>query len=172
MVMVSGINSSSNVSISQMRQKMFNQIDTNGDGSIDKSELTAMMPKNASSLVDEIFSKADSNQDSLISQIESSSALAKLGQGMKSNSAGMSGISGSNPPPPPEKVFDTADTNKDGVVTKDELSAVMGSQEGDIDKIFSTVDTDGDGVISRAEENPSVKICRNKCSRKTLPTES
>jgi Ca2+-binding EF-hand superfamily protein len=155
-----------------MRQKMFNQIDTNGDGSIDKSELTAMMPKNASSLVDEIFSKADSNQDSLISQIESSSALAKLGQGMKSNSAGMSGISGSNPPPPPEKVFDTADTNKDGVVTKDELSAVMGSQEGDIDKIFSTVDTDGDGVISRAEENPSVKICRNKCSRKTLPTES
>ncbi|MDQ5986829.1 MAG: hypothetical protein CSYNP_02562 [Syntrophus sp. SKADARSKE-3] len=150
--MVSGISSSSNVSLSEMRQKMFNRIDTNGDGSIDKTELTTAMPKNASSLVDEIFSKVDSNQDSMFSQLESSSALAKLGQEMKSGGAGMSGIQGANLPPPPEKVFDTADTNKDGEVTKDELSAVLGSQGDDIDKIFNTVDSDGDGVISRAED--------------------
>lgn len=39
---------------------------------------------------------------------------------------GMSGVSGIPAPPAPEKVFDTADTNKDGVVAKDELASVIG----------------------------------------------
>ena len=149
--MISGISSSNISSLSEMRQKMFNQIDTNGDGSIDKSEITALTEQNTSTLVEGLFGGLDADQDGLISQIESDSGLAKLGQQMK-HGGGMSAVSGTQPPPPPEKVFDTADVNEDGVVSKEELSAAMGQNGGNIDELFSKVDTDGDGFISRTED--------------------
>jgi Ca2+-binding EF-hand superfamily protein len=149
--MVSGVSSFSTASLSEMRQKMLNQIDTNGDGSIDKSEMTTFVQKNTSSIADELFNNLDTDKDNLISQIESKSGLAKLGQEMKKGGAGMSGVSGP-PPPPPDKVFETADTNEDGMVSKDELSAVMGSNGDDISKLFNEVDTDGDGLISKTED--------------------
>jgi Ca2+-binding EF-hand superfamily protein len=149
--MISGI-SSSTASLSEMRQKMFNQIDTSGDGSIDKNEMAALIEQNTSTLVEDLFSKVDTDQDGLISQIESDSGLAKMGQQMKHGGAGMPAVSGTQPPPPPEKVFDTADVNEDGVVSKEELSAVIGQNGGNIDDLFSKVDTDGDGVISRTED--------------------
>jgi Ca2+-binding EF-hand superfamily protein len=149
--MISGISSMSTASLSEMRQQMFNKIDSNSDGSIDKSEMSAFIEENASSLVSSIFGKQDTNQDSLISKIEFESEMAKLGQQMKQGN-GMFGASGMSAPPPPEKVFDTADTNKDGVVTKEELAAVMGQGGGNIDQLFSQVDTDGDGSITRSED--------------------
>lgn len=150
--MISGINSFSTASLSEMRQKMFNQIDTNGDGSIDKTEMSAMIQQNTTTLVDDIFGKVDTDQNGLISQIESDSGLAKLGQETKKD-GGIWGVSGRpHHPPPPEKVFDAADTNKDGVVSKEELSAIMGQNGGNIDDLFSKVDTDSDGLISRAED--------------------
>ena len=144
---ISGFGSCNAASLSAMRQKMFNQIDSNGDGSIDKSELSALSGQKASSLVDEIFGKMDTDQDSLVSMIEFDSSLAKLEQQMKNGGSGMSGMSGM--PPPPDKVFDTADANGDGSVTQDELTAVLGQRGADV---FSQVDTDGDGKISRTED--------------------
>jgi|WetSurMetagenome_2_1015567.scaffolds.fasta_scaffold204127_1 Ca2+-binding EF-hand superfamily protein len=156
--MVSGVSSISTSALTQLWQQMFSKIDTSGDGSIDKSEMTALIEGNTSSeestssLVSSIFSSQDTNQDDLISQIEFESSMAQLGHKMK-QSGSMSGASGmSGPPPTPEKVFDTADTNEDGVVTKDELAAVMGNGGGSIDEMFSQVDTDGDGEITRAED--------------------
>ena len=150
--MISGISSSSTTSLAELRQQMFNKIDSNGDGSIDKSEMTALIEQNSSTLVSSIFGSQDTNQDSLISQIEFDSGMAKLGQEMKGGK-GAHGAQGT-PPPPPEKVFDTADTNKDGVVTREELAAVIGGgKDGNIDNIFSQVDSDGDGVITRSEDN-------------------
>ncbi|MCE5262385.1 MAG: EF-hand domain-containing protein [Deltaproteobacteria bacterium] len=155
--MVSGISSSSTfnaAALSEMWQKMFNKIDTKGDGSIDKTEMTTFLQQNntqdISSFVDEVFSNLDTNQDDLISQIESNSVLAKLEHEKKGGGTHMAAMSGM--PPAPEKVFDTADTNKDGVVSKDELAAVIGQSAEDIDEIFSKVDTDGDGLISRTED--------------------
>jgi Ca2+-binding EF-hand superfamily protein len=141
---ISGLGSFNAASLSAMRQKMFNQIDSNGDGSIDKSELSALSGQKASSLVDEIFGKMDTDQDSLVSMIEFDAILAKLEQRMNSGDAGMSGM-----PPPADKVFDTADANGDGSVTQDELTAVLGQKGADV---FSQVDTDGDGKISRTED--------------------
>lgn len=150
--MISGISSLSTSALSEMRQQLFNKIDTNADGSIDKTEMAALIEENTSSMVSSIFGNVDTDQNDLISQIEFDSGLAKLGQEMK-NSDTLSGASGSSaPPPPPEKVFDTADTNEDGVVSKDELAAVMGGNGGNIDELFSQVDTDGDGSITRAED--------------------
>ena len=148
--MVSGVSSfSSNTaaSLAEMRQKMFKSVDTNSDGSIDKTEMSALFQQDSSSIVDSLFSGLDANQDDLISMIESDAGLAKLGQSIKSSGDGMAGASGM---PPPDKVFDTADTNQDGYVSKDELAAVMGS--GSIDKLFSKIDTDGDNLISRTED--------------------
>jgi Ca2+-binding EF-hand superfamily protein len=144
---ISGFGSCNAASLSAMRQKMFNQIDSNGDGSIDKSELSALSGQNASSLVDEVFGKMDTDQNSLVSMIEFDSSLAKLGQQMKNGGSGMSGMSGMHPPP--DKVFDAADTNGDGYVSQDELTAVLGDKGADV---FSQVDTDGDGKISRTED--------------------
>jgi Ca2+-binding EF-hand superfamily protein len=149
-VMVSGVSSFSSsaaASLAEMRQKMFQSIDTNTDGSIDKTEMAALFQQDTSSTVDSLFSSLDTNQDDLISMIESDAGLAKLGQQIKNGGEGMAGASGMVPP---EKVFDTADTNKDGSVTKEELAAVIG--EGGTDKLFSQIDTNGDNLISSSED--------------------
>ncbi|MDA8125996.1 MAG: EF-hand domain-containing protein [Deltaproteobacteria bacterium] len=151
--MISGISSSSTASVAEMRQQLFNKIDTNSDGSLDKSEITSMIEENASSMVDTLFGSQDTDQDGLLSSIEFESGMAKLGQEMK----GAAGVSGGGAgkaggPPPPDEVFDTADTNEDGVVSQAELAAVMGQNGEDIGKLFSEVDADGDGAITRAED--------------------
>lgn len=147
---ISGFGSFSTASLSEMREKMFNQIDTSGDGSIDKSEFAALAQQNSSSLVDELFSNMDTDQDSLVSMIEFDSTLAKLEQQMKIGDSGMQAMSGMPPPPPPpDEIFDAADTNGDGTVSQEELTAVLGEKGADV---FSRVDTDGDGLISRTED--------------------
>ena len=53
--------------------------------------------------------------------------------------------------------FDAADANHDGVLTKEELTAVMTAQMGGapsqqmIDTIFGAMDTDHDGKVAAAE---------------------
>jgi Ca2+-binding EF-hand superfamily protein len=150
--MVSGISSPSSfssISSSEMMQKIINTIDTNSDGSIDESEMSTLIKEATSSLLDLIFRKQDIDEDSASSLIESNSDLAKLGQEMK-NGDDISALSGTLLYS--EKVFDTADTNQDGVVSKDELSAVTGKNGDDIDDLFVKVDTNGDGIISRTED--------------------
>ena len=102
----------------------------------------------------------DTDQDGVINQIESDSGLAKLGQEMK-NIVGILAASGSAGPAPPEKVFDIADTNKDGVVSKEELAAVM-QNGGIIDNLFSKVDTNSDGLISLTEGDTLRKQIQQK----------
>jgi Ca2+-binding EF-hand superfamily protein len=145
---VSSFSSSTAASLAEMRQKMFKSVDTNSDGSIDKTEMSALFQKNSSSIVDSLFSGLDANQDDLISMIESDAGLAKLGQSIKNSGDGMAGPAGM---PPPDKVFDTADVDGDGSVTKAELATVIG--DGGADELFSKIDTDGDNLISRAEDD-------------------
>ncbi len=152
--MVSGISSSSN-SISEMWQQMFSKIDTDSDGSISNSEISALFDENSSDLASDLVSTLDTDQDSLISSMEFNSGLAQLNQEMKQGMGGMEGASGmgtASPPPPPDQVFDTADANEDGVVTEDELASVIGSDGTDIESLFEQIDTDGDGSITRTED--------------------
>jgi Ca2+-binding EF-hand superfamily protein len=152
--MVNGIGSSSS-SITEMYQQMFSKIDTNSDGSINNSEMSALLDESSSNLTDSLFSTLDADQDSLISSMEFSSGLDKLNQEMKKGmdgTEGVSGMAGSPPPPPPDQVFDAADADEDGLVTKDELASVIGNDGADIDELFAQVDTDGDGSITRTED--------------------
>jgi Ca2+-binding EF-hand superfamily protein len=144
--MVSGISNGSPASLSEIGKQIFSQIDANGDGSIAKTEIVDLIQQNLTTIVDGIFNNFDADQDGVINQIENDSGLAKLGQEMK-NISGILAASGS---PPLEEVFDTADTNKDGIVSKEELAALI-QNGGIIDKLFSKVDTNGDEFISLTE---------------------
>ncbi len=113
------------------------------DGSVTQDELTAVLGDKAA----DVFSQVDTDGDGKISRTEDEAFRAKMEEQMSKGDAGMQAMSGM--PPPPDKVFDTADANGDGSVTQDELTAVLGEKGADV---FSQVDTDGDGKISRTED--------------------
>ncbi len=50
--------------------------------------------------------------------------------------------------PNPEKMFERADANKDGLLTKDEMSE---AHKKHLDKMFEELDTDKDGKLSKDE---------------------
>ncbi len=85
--MISGITSaaSGTSAMSQLKQVLFNKLDSNKDGVIDKTEIKAAMSAGRKSLhgsskssptLDQAFSKVDTNGDGVISQTELSSALS------------------------------------------------------------------------------------------------
>ena len=163
--MVSGI-SGSGYDVTSIWQNLFNKIDTNGDGTIDKTEMGAIVSKNGPSMED-IFSKLDMNQDGVISKNEYEEVLSKL--------------CAQRPPPPPsqdnlmglrnEEMFNKIDTNGDGSISKDELASFMGQSASSsaVDKMFKEVDTNNDGVISQAESDDHLKKMQEKMNGETSP---
>jgi Ca2+-binding EF-hand superfamily protein len=150
--MVSGISgygsSYDAASIYQMRQNFFNQIDQNGDGSIDKTELTSILSTNTKGTsADDIFSKLDTNQDGTIGKEEFEAALAKMEQNMEQNRPPMMGAMGKSP----ENLFSSIDTNGDGSLDATELKASAPADGPSADDMISKLDTNKDGVISKDE---------------------
>ena len=85
--MVSGITSAAGGmgAMSQLKQVLFNKLDSNKDGVIDKTEIRAAMSagkkflhgsSKSSPTLDQAFSKVDTNGDGVISSAELSSALS------------------------------------------------------------------------------------------------
>jgi hypothetical protein len=74
--------------IKQMQQRMFKAMDANGDGKVDKNELSAFQKtqqangKQGGPSVDEIFKKSDSNSDGGITLQEMQDSIAKIAQQM------------------------------------------------------------------------------------------
>lgn len=161
-VMISGISSnkmSDLFSLSQLWQNMFNKIDTNSDGSIDKTELQAAAPKKSFGM-NEILNSG-TNQNAVISTDETNTDSANFEQytGVNDFAMNMGRIGG--PPPPPMNIqdgeessndlFSLLDSNGDGMIDQTELQA-FGDQTGiDTNTIFSAIDTDGDDLISQSE---------------------
>jgi len=74
-------------------QEMFKQVDTNGDGSVDKAELQAFADKvsaktGQSMNVDEVLTKYDTNKDGVLSEAEMDAAMASLAQSSGQTAAG------------------------------------------------------------------------------------
>jgi Ca2+-binding EF-hand superfamily protein len=126
--------------LQQMQERMFKAGDKNGDGTISKDEMSQMQSSNKSQgsfSIDEIFSQIDSDNDGAITRLESDAALAKLSQ-----QAQGAPPPGPPPGPPPSPgtdsssgesqnssdtaaIFDAMDTNKDGKVSLEELTAAL-----------------------------------------------
>jgi hypothetical protein len=129
-----------------VRQQIFNLIDTTGDGSIDKNEVINLLGPNTSPLVDGLFGYVDSNQDSLISLMEASSGLARLGQQM-SQESDLLIASDTKSLPSHQAVFEAA-----GMDQNERLVSTHGH---------------GDGVVTKAE----VEAFQPQAAEQSLPTE-
>jgi Ca2+-binding EF-hand superfamily protein len=154
--MISSISGSSSLIQSymmQIRQQMFNKIDTDGDGKHSKEEISAMLangPQGGPG-VDEIFSRADTDGDGYISQTEFEADSPPDRQMQGSGFGGMASVSSAEFL---QQMFNKIDTDGDGKHSKEEISAMLanGPQGGPgVDEIFSRADTDGDGYISQTE---------------------
>jgi Ca2+-binding EF-hand superfamily protein len=152
---VSGVGRYDPSSLVQMRQQMFNAIDTDGDGKHSKDEIGQMMaqgPQGGPS-VDEIFEKGDTDGDGYISETEYE-AFAPSGPPMEGGNGGMGGMAGISSADFMAQMFNAIDTDGDGKHSKDEISRMVaqGPQGGpSVDEIFEKGDTDGDGYISETE---------------------
>ena len=138
------------------REEMFAKMDTNNDGSIDKTELTSFLQQMSATgqtapNVDDMFAKMDTDGNGQISK-------AEFMQGHHGNHHG--------------KMFAKMDTNSDGSIDKAELTAFLqqmsatGQTTPNVDDVFAKMDTDGDGKISKAEFDSA----RPKHQGNTTPT--
>jgi Ca2+-binding EF-hand superfamily protein len=143
---INSMNSYNSVSMMQMRQNLFTRMDTNSDGSVDKTEFAAMAPDNGTSF-EEIFSKLDQDQDGVITQTEFETMMA---------------ASPPPPPPPPpvadteediDSIFASLDTDGNGSIDKSELETALTSLTMDMwDTAADSTGTSPEVIFSTAEE--------------------
>ena len=144
-----------------MAQEMLSSMDTDGNGSIDSGEFTSALQsgsgEDVSATANDIFSQLDANSDGSMSTEEFMSALKA------SRPQPPQGEMGSMPPPPPppsdssmsssesdsSKLFSSLDTNQDGVISQDELSALFGQSS---DQSETSAGTSGSNAASKNGE--------------------
>lgn len=151
----------------EMAENLFSQLDTSGQGYLQKADLQAAYDKissasssssssSSTSSVDDLFSKLDSDSDGKITKQEFSDALSKVteqldnqfmsmrmnggmeGMGGGGMGGGMSGMGGGMPPPPPPGDGQGSDSG----FTKDELTSQLseiGSSDSKRSSLISNV---------------------------------
>ncbi len=125
--------------------KLFDRLDKNKDGFIDKEE--------APERLKEHFDKLDTNKDGKISREEFKQSMSLLQQ--------FRGGSGGKPRPGQggagkgEALFERLDKNKDGYLTKEELPEKLKEH-------FDKMDANKDGKISKEEFQQSLKLIREQ----------
>jgi len=184
--MISGIGGSSdmwnqmNIRSTKSREQMFNRMDQDGSGGIDKNELAAVLEKMSEKTgttvdTDQLFSQYNSDDDKELSQDETKNLMESLRTeasqvgGMQTMSGvmgmggmGMGGMQGGKPPgPPPDfsRMFQDADTDSDGSIGQSELQAIADkfssssttSQSVNIEDLLAQNDSDSDGKLNESE---------------------
>jgi Ca2+-binding EF-hand superfamily protein len=154
--------SSGNEGASRQDTRLLQQIDSDGNGSIDKSELAAVFKQAGDGIdVDAAFSLLDADGSGGISLDE----LAAPASADSASGPGTQGVGGPPPGPPPggkaggqgdssssSDATDPMDINGDGTVTQAERSAYMAQQAQQVvQNLFSAMDSDGDAQVSATE---------------------
>lgn len=154
--MVSGIGGMRMYDQSSMTSRIFKQLDTNTDNSIDTTELQAFADSGANIDINQMMTDLDGNGDGSINTSEIDSALKKLGDEIQSRFAN-SGMQNMQPPDPAE-MFKNADVNEDGSLDKSEFAAIGPGNvdEATLDEMFDSIDTDGNGSIDEAENETAM----------------
>lgn len=148
----------------KMQERMFQAVDANEDGSVDKTELAAYLEESAgldsdtaAIRADEILADMDADSNGNISQQEATDAARKLLDELQSQFMG-SFLGGAGGPPGVEERFGEMDSNGDGQLDTDEITAALANgpqgarAEGPgAEDILARDDTDGDGQISLSE---------------------
>jgi len=141
--MVSGISGGSNgFDVSAMWQNLLKKADKDGDGKISKAEFEAIVPQDSTGPgADNIFDKIDTNHDGFIDEAENAAAAAQMHHGRHHGRAD------------PLKVFQDADTDGDGKISKAEFQAALpqGTDSATAGKVFDSMDTNHDGVVDSTE---------------------
>lgn len=136
-------------------EQMFAKLDTDGDGNLSKEEFLAGKPDNVSKdQAEKLWSEiAGENSDS-IGKDAFVSAMANLPGGPKTASAGGNGSD--------DQSYDPLDTNKDGVVSLQELMAAnSGLSSASEDDLANLINSTGD---SGTAGNPSGNAASNNAS--------
>ena len=157
----------------QMAENLFTQLDTSGQGYLQKADLQSALDKLSSSAsstsdssnVDELFASLDADSDGKVTKNEFTDGLKKLQDSLEQQfqdgrmqmamqAGGMNGM-GDMPPPPP------AQGGNDEGFTKDELSSQLketGSSDSSRSSLISSIvqnfdkaDTNSDGKVSFQE---------------------
>ena len=157
----------------QMAENLFTQLDTSGQGYLQKADLQSALDKLSSSAsstsdssnVDELFASLDADSDGKVTKNEFTDGLKKLQDSLEQQfqdgrmqmamqADGMNGMGGMPPPPP-------AQGGNDEGFTKDELSSQLketGSSDSSRSSLISSVvqnfdkaDTNSDGKVSFQE---------------------
>ncbi|GAA5167239.1 EF-hand domain-containing protein [Viridibacterium curvum] len=138
----------------KMAEDLFSQIDTKGQGYIEKADLqSAVDGTGDSSSVDELFSQLDGDSDGKVTQSEMQSAFESLSQALDSQAMGMRMQQGGMPPPPPPG--DDKGFSKDELTSMaSEVSSTDSKRSEFMQKIadnFDEADADGDGKVTAKE---------------------
>ena len=132
--------------------KMFDRMDTNHDGKITQDEIDAARAARAAAKgktaktgrPSSLFARADANKDGIVSRAEFDAAIA--GGKIKLRHANMRGSA-------IVRMFDAADTNKDGRVSLEEAQQAALRQ-------FDTADADHNGVLTPDERRQAAKLAK------------
>lgn len=164
---------------------LFAKVDSNGDGSISKTEMQAMMDKigkkNASGATSstsssEKFAKLDTNGDGSVSKAE-----FEAGRTAHKAAGGHHPHEGGGPPPTgggggggvssssSATTYDPLDTNQDGTVSLAERLA-GGTKTDPLQTLFKAMDSDSDGKISSSESNAFAKQLSDQLSQNSSST--
>lgn len=142
--MVSGIGNGQGMDMSALWQNMLKKADKDGDGKISKTELQATLPEDGTGpSADQIFSKLDTNNDGFIDEAESAAATQRPHQGGRRHAQGTD----------PLAVFQKADSDSDGQISKSEFKSALpsGTDRATANQVFDSMDTNQDGVVTAQE---------------------
>jgi Ca2+-binding EF-hand superfamily protein len=168
MTMMQGMQRRQRPDPAEMAANLFSQLDTNGQGYLEKSDLQAAFNKvtsststasassstDSASSVDDLFAQLDSDGDGKVTKQEFSDTLAKISEQLDNQFMNMRMQQGGMPPPPPGAGNDAGFTKEELTSQLEEIGSSDSKRSALISNIvnnFDKADSDGDGKVSMKE---------------------